>query len=427
MDENENILTEEEDTKSEVSEYKAYKYRWVVLILFMFVGAVTQLIWVTYGTIIDESAGFFGVDELWIVVLALVFMVVYIPVNFLACWVIDKLGLKWGTGIGVILTGVFGFLRAFALFGPNFWLLLVFHIMCAVGQPFVMNSFTKLASTWFPQSEKTMASGLGTMSLFVGVLIAFLVPPLAVNKYGVGPAITWITWIFGIVALVAMVLYLIFVRNKPPTPPNAYADKTKALAVEGTRSMFKKKDFNLLFVIILIGAGAFNAISAVLDVIFEYPIGAPQPGIIGALIIGGGTFGAFIFSTLSDHFQKRKPFLIMALVAGAILLPLLYFIQIDSARFAISFFLGFFLVSALPVGLTYAAELTYPLPEETSNGIMMWIGQISGIILLACIMVTDIINESGSLMFINIIVLTALFVVGIVLSFFMKDLDAHKL
>ncbi|MHA1187722.1 MAG: hypothetical protein ACTSSK_12770, partial [Candidatus Heimdallarchaeota archaeon] len=113
--------------------------------------------------------------------------------------------------------------------------------------------------------------------------------------------------------------------------------------------------------------------------------------------------------------------------AGAILLPLLYFIQIDSARFAISFFLGFFLVSALPVGLTYAAELTYPLPEETSNGIMMWIGQISGIILLACIMVTDIINESGSLMFINIIVLTALFVVGIVLSFFMKDLDAHKL
>ena len=48
MDENENIVTEEENTKSEVSEYKAYKYRWVVLILFMFVGAVTQLVWVAH-------------------------------------------------------------------------------------------------------------------------------------------------------------------------------------------------------------------------------------------------------------------------------------------------------------------------------------------------------------------------------------------
>ena len=427
MDENENIVVEEEDTKSEVSKYKAYKYRWIVLILFMFVGAVTQLVWVTYGTIIDESAGFFGVGDLWIVVLALIFMVVYIPVNFLACWVIDKLGLKWGTGIGVILTGVFSFLRVFALFGPNFWLLLVFQILTAIGQPFVLNSFTKLASAWFPQSEKTMASGLGTMSMFIGVLIAFLVPPLVVKNQGVDFAITWITWSFGIVALVSMVLYLIFVRNKPPTPPNAYADKTKALAVEGTRSMFKKKDFNLLFVIILIGAGAFNAISAVLDVIFEYDIGDPQPGYIGALIIGGGTVGAIIFSTLSDYFQKRKPFLIMALVAGAILLPLLYFIQNDPARFAISFFLGFFLVSALPVGLTYAAEITHPLPEETSNGIMMWIGQISGIVLLACIMVTDLVNVSGNLMFINIIVITVLFAVGIVLSIFMKDLDAHKL
>ena len=407
------------------SEYKAYKYRWIVLIFFMLVGAVTQLIWVTYGTIIDESAGFFAVDELLIVLLVLVFLVVYIPVNFLACWFIDKFGLKWGTGIGVIITGVFGFLRVFALMGPNYWLLFVFQVMCAIGQPFVLNSFTKLASAWFPQSEKTMASGLGTMSMFIGVLIAFLVPPLVVKNQGIDYAITWITWGFGIVALVSMVLYLIFVRNEPPTPPNAYADKTKALAVEGTRSMFKKKDFNLLFVIILIGAGAFNAISAVLDVIFDYPIGEPQPGIIGALIIGGGTVGAILFSTLSDHFQKRKPFLIMALVAGAILLPLLYFIQSDPARFAISFFLGFFLVSALPIGLTYAAEITHPLPEETSNGIMMWIGQISGIVLLACIMVTDIFNPSGSLMFINIIVIAVLFVVGIVLSIFMKDLDAY--
>ena len=220
-----------------------------------------------------------------------------------------------------------------------------------------------------------------------------------------------------------MILYLIFVRDKPPTPPNAYSDKSKTLALKGTRSMFKKRDFNLLFTIFLLGFGSFNAISAVIDVIFSYPIGAPRPGIIGSLIVGGGIIGAVIISALSDHFRKRKLFIIIAMGAGTILLPLFYFINIDVSRYITSFFSGFFLISLLPVGLTYAAEMTHPLPEETSNGLMMWIGQVSGIVLLGCIMVTEALN--ADFIYINFIIMTVLFAISTVLAIFMKDLDAH--
>jgi len=409
--------------KTNEPEFKAYKYRWLVLILFMFAGAMTQVIWVTYGVIVDETAGFFGVSEIAILVLALIFMVAYVPVNFLACWAIDKFGLKWGTGIGVIFTGVFGFCRVFAIITKNYALLLVFQILTAIGQPFVLNSFTKLAAAWFPEQEKTLASGLGTMSMLLGVLTAFLIPPLLVQKIGVDLAISWVTWSFGIAALVSMILYLIFVRDKPPTPPNAYSDKSKTLALKGTRSMFKKRDFNLLFTIFLLGFGSFNAISAVIDVIFSYPIGDPRPGIIGSLIVGGGIIGAVIISALSDHFRKRKLFIIIAMGAGTILLPLFYFINIDVSRYITSFFSGFFLISLLPVGLTYAAEMTHPLPEETSNGLMMWIGQVSGIVLLGCIMVTEALN--ADFIYINFIIMTVLFAISTVLAIFMKDLDAH--
>jgi hypothetical protein len=37
--------------------------------------------------------------------------------------------------------------------------------------------------------------------------------------------------------------------------------------------------------------------------------------------------------------------------------------------------LGFFLVSALPIGFQYAAEVTRPTPEGTSNGLMQLFGQ----------------------------------------------------
>ena len=403
------------------SEYKSYRYRWIVLIVFMLAGAATQLVWVTYGTIIDETAGFFGVGDLEILLLALIFMVAYIPVNFLACWIIDKLGLKWGVGIGVILNGVFGFLRVFAVMIRNYPMLLTFQIFAAIGQPFVLNAFTKVAAVWFPESEKALASGLGTMSMLIGVLLAFLIPPFVVNNIGVDAGISWMTWSFGIASVVVMVLYLVLIRNKPPTPPNAFADKTKALALKGTRSMFKKRDFTILFVIFLLGFGAFNAISAVIDIIFGYAPTATEPGVIGSLIIGGGIIGAVGLSALSDHFRKRKIFIIIAMASGIVLLPIFFFVDVTIVRYITSFFAGFFLISLLPIGLTYAAEITHPLPEETSNGLLMWIGQIGGIVLLGCIMLAD----GTSYMFINFIILSALFVVNTVIAFFMKDLSAY--
>jgi hypothetical protein len=39
--------------------------------------------------------------------------------------------------------------------------------------------------------------------------------------------------------------------------------------------------------------------------------------------------------------------------------------------------MGFFLVSTSPVGMQYAAEITQPTPEGTSNGLIQLFGQAS--------------------------------------------------
>ncbi len=39
--------------------------------------------------------------------------------------------------------------------------------------------------------------------------------------------------------------------------------------------------------------------------------------------------------------------------------------------------LGFFLVSTSPIGMQYAAEITHPTPEGTSNGLIQLFGQAS--------------------------------------------------
>jgi hypothetical protein len=43
---------------------------------------------------------------------------------------------------------------------------------------------------------------------------------------------------------------------------------------------------------------------------------------------------------------------------------------------------GFFLLSSGPIGFQYGAEITYPIPEGTSNGFLLLAGQISGILFI---------------------------------------------
>ena len=48
-----------------------------------------------------------------------------------------------------------------------------------------------------------------------------------------------------------------------------------------------------------------------------------------------------------------------------------------------SFTLGFFVMSAGPVGFQYAAEVSYPAPESASQGILLWVGQLTGMVFVA--------------------------------------------
>jgi len=48
-----------------------------------------------------------------------------------------------------------------------------------------------------------------------------------------------------------------------------------------------------------------------------------------------------------------------------------------------AFMQGFFVMSAGPVGFQYAAEVSHPAPESTSQGSLLWVGQLSGMLFVA--------------------------------------------
>ncbi len=350
---------------------KVYGYRWVVLLVFVLLAAMTQVLWITFAPITGAAAKAFGQSDLMIGLLSMVFMVVYVLIVIPSAWVIDTLGFKTAVGIGAVLTGVFGLARG--LLAGSFTGVFLCQAGLAVGQPFVLGAITTLAARWFPARERATAVGLGTLALYIGPLIAmFLTPPLLV-KVGMARMLT----IYGIAAAAAALLFLLLARDRPPTPAGR---EERALMFDGLKAMLRRRDFLFLLVIFFVGLGLFNAVSTwIEDIVRPRGFSIAQAGRLGGLMLVGGIVGAIVMPLLSDKLRRRKPFLILAL-AGLLpgLLGLTFAADVRLLMVS-GFFVGFFLLSAGPIGFQYAAEITHPAPEGTSNSLLLVAGQISGI------------------------------------------------
>jgi len=359
------------------SEIRVYSYRWIVLVVFMFILGMTQLLWITFAPITKNAAQFYGVSDLKIGLFSMSFMIVYIFVSIPASWVIDTYGFRVGVGVGAVLTGVFALTRG--IFASDYNLVLLSQVGIAVGQPFVLNSITKVAARWFPINERATAAGLGSLALYLGIVAGMALTPYLTIKYGLPEML----YIYGIVSLISAFTFILLAREKPPTPPCPPGQEERALMLDGLNQMIRQKDFIILMVVFFIGLGIFNGVTTwIEDIIRPRGFTVVQAGNLGGLMVIGGIIGAVVMPLLSDFYRKRKPFILLAVI-GAI--PGLLGITFATSYWLLllsGFVFGFFILSAGPIGFQFGAELTYPAPEGTSNGLLILMGQISGIIFI---------------------------------------------
>jgi MFS family permease len=119
------------NTDTNTPEIKVYGYRWVVLLVYMFVNLTMQIFWICYAPVTGPAAEHYGATDLQIGFLAMSFMYIYIPLAIPASWAIDTWGFKKSVGLGAISMGVCGLLRG-TVYLDNYMATLIFQIGCAV-------------------------------------------------------------------------------------------------------------------------------------------------------------------------------------------------------------------------------------------------------------------------------------------------------
>jgi MFS family permease len=380
----------------------------------MFVAAVTQILWITFASISSHVAGLYSVTDFDVALLSMIFMIVYLPVSIPSAYVIDNKGFRYACSVGAIITALFAVLRAFA---PSYLLLFVFQAGIAVGQPFVFNSPTKLARRWFPAAERGLATGLGTMAIFLGIALGLLLTPiLALNLFNYNI----MQYIYAVTAVIAALLFIVVAKERPATPPQLGEPEEEKMTA-GLRRIIGIGQFVILEVLFFVGMGIFNGIATWIEQILYirfFPIVAIVAGIIGAVMIFGGIIGAVIIPALSDRFHRRKPFILLSLGMAMPLTFVLAYHPDFNVLLVASFLLGFFLMPSLPLGLQAGAELTAPTPEGTSAGVLMIFGQLGGIVL---ILLMDQVNTMLLSFFWAMMMLVVLNLLAFLVAFLFKE------
>jgi len=381
----------------EDSTFKVYRYRWIILILFMVISFVIQLQWLAHAAVARPADvfykgqfnpnSFFNIDFL-----AMVYMLVYIVISIPASWVIDTYGIRVGIGIGAIIAAISGLVKG--IYADNFTIILWAQVGLAIAQPFVLNAVTAVTVRWFPLRERGLAAGLAILAQYLGIIAAMLITPLLIGtdpaKPGYGSGFPHMLMFYGWLTFGAAVLTLIFLKEKPPTAPAA-DDLKRDDFFKGLKDILQQRDMLLTIMVFLIGLGIFNAISSMTDAISANLGVKDSNGLIGGMMLIGGILGALIIPALSDKFRMRKRFMVICTTGalpGVLGLTLTkFFVHDASTAYAIalasSFILGFFILSAGPIGFQYAAEISFPAPESVSQGLLLWVGQISGMLFVA--------------------------------------------
>ena len=385
------------DSQIENKTYKLYRSRWIVLTAFCFVNASYNSLWITFSSISDITVSYYTVEPLVVDWLSMSFLLTFILFALPAASFVSSYGLRATILIAAILHTCGTFIRYLGTERDGFIYLVVGQLFIAVAGPFISAVPPELATTWFGEHERAIATSIGVLMCYVGVAVGFLQPTLMVPdsnnlqhvKEGIERLLLWQA-VFCSATLVGVVL---LVKNKPRTPPSL-SQEVRETKLANTHSFLssisvlaKDINFNLTAQSYGIMFGLLTVISTLLNQLVKANFSAlpdSKIGIMGFVATIVGMAGILMFGFWIETYQLYKITAVFVYFVGTICLVSFSFAILSATSYSLVFisFCVFNLV-AVPYtsfGLEQIAEITYPMSEFTTCTIAMTAGNLYGLL-----------------------------------------------
>lgn len=330
--------------------------------------AATQILWLTYAAITDETARHYGVSVSAVGWLAEIFPLLYVALAIPAGILLDR-WFRPVLALGGALVALGGLVR---LLGPSFGWAMAGQVLVAVAQPVVLSAVSKLAGEYLPAGERATGIAVGSAGSFVGMLVALLLGP-TLGGHGHIERLLVVEAVLAVVPAIALAGVL-------RRPGHASAEHA-AIAGNAARALWSLPAMRTLCSLVFLGFGIFVALATWLQTLLQ-PSGVSETT-AGELLVGmvvAGVVGCAVLPPLIDRRGSERPFMCGAVLAGCLGCTGLGVIHMLGGRAAILVVIGLFLLPALPLILTAAERLAGPA-AGTAGAIVWMAGNLGGLVI----------------------------------------------
>ncbi|CAB1337304.1 unnamed protein product [Coregonus sp. 'balchen'] len=345
--------------------FKVYKRRWFILFVLCLLNCSNSMLWLTFAPVADQSAQFMGITLDQINWLSIIYMVLVLG--------------SWLNMLGAVLrfVGVLGSIPSAA----KFPVVMGGQTLCALAQPLVIFTPTKLAALWFPEHQRATANMIASMSNPLGILVASIFSPMIVGTTNNIPSLLFI---YAVPAAIICFLATVGIRDSaPPTPPSASAESSNSEPfLGGIKLLLKNKAYMILLLCFGSGIAVFTCFSTLLEQIMcVRGYTNDFAGLCGGLFIVFGIVGAGFLGLYVDKTKKFTEATKVNMCLSA--LACIAFSVMRNQGIAVAVvcsLFGFFGFSIYPVAMELSVECSYPVGEATSAGLIFISGQIQSVI-----------------------------------------------
>ena len=361
---------------SEVRSSPQIEPPWKLLSAYIAVVASSHVLWISFASITDQAARTFHTTSLSIGLLISVGPICSTIFSIPGGALPDRVGYRrpvlWAAAATTALAAV----RPLA---TNFPVLLLLTIAMLIPQPFLINAVADLVNRHFPEEQSATATGLGTMSIFLGITIGVMATPSLVSAFGVrGAQLLYAAASAG--ALIA------FWRVTPARVPDRLRAPEELPVRDALARVMRSRSLWTLAAVLFCGFGFYLGMTTWLnDMLKPKGISDSMAGVVAGTITIGGIAGSALLGALSDHLHRRQPFLVIAGVVSVPALLLLGHLSSVALLEVVAFTLGFFLLAALPVAIAMVSEdaTLGPQVASTGVGVILMAGNLGGAAVVA--------------------------------------------
>ncbi|EYC09877.1 hypothetical protein Y032_0058g2869 [Ancylostoma ceylanicum] len=386
------------DTSYESKRYRVYAARWLVLTVCCLLALSNSMLWLSFITLTDETREFYcdGSDCSAAFFTNQIFQLVAVITGIGGMYITDSYGIRLSIMCGTTLNFVGSLIRVVSSIpsidnsAARQALLHTGSVIVASAQAFFLVLPSKIAETWFPDHQRSLANVLTFIANPLGVVLGTIVPSLYFSGTVRLERYSWHMFEFNasmaVMTTITFVLSLFVRQGSPPTPPSASSENHSSDAPTFWKAIgvcFRNKQFVIqLFTFGLAFAELWGFMVIMSDIITEQGYNLyGYPTALAALI---GVVASLICGAVADCTKRFKELIRFCWVCFAVLAILIRLWlrhkwkgPFDSAIFLIACAgLGAFSIPQFPIGVEMGVETTFPVYEATSSGLLVLSGQL---------------------------------------------------